>query len=68
MRTHNLIIYHCQICGAIEHRELDDVAPHCCGTPMARAAVETIVIATYPVQDDEALIRVNQSEQGKIKF
>jgi hypothetical protein len=46
MKTDNLIIYHGQHCGAIEHREPEDVSPHCCGKEMAKAAAETIVSAT----------------------
>lgn len=42
MKTHNAVIYHCQRCGNVAHREPELEAPWCCGGEMTNAARETI--------------------------
>lgn len=42
MKTHNAVIYHCQSCGSVSHRDCNAVPPTCCGREMTRAAGETI--------------------------
>jgi len=41
MTTHNAIIYHCIVCGRVEHAELEAAQPQCCGRAMDKACFET---------------------------
>ena len=42
MKTYNAVIYHCQHCGNVVHREPEFETPDCCGMAMVNAAAETI--------------------------
>lgn len=55
MKTHNAVIYHCQRCGNVAHRDAEEERPHCCGQSMAHAAAKTVWDAdeTYAAQAAE---------------
>jgi hypothetical protein len=42
MTTHNALIYHCAVCGRVEHAELEAAQPQCCGRAMDKACAETV--------------------------
>lgn len=42
MKSHNAVIFHCQICGSISHCDCNAPPPMCCGREMVKALAETI--------------------------
>ena len=42
MKTHNAIIYHCIVCGRVEHAEVGAAQPQCCGRAMDQACGESV--------------------------
>jgi len=42
MTTHTAVIYHCILCGLVEHVELEAAQPQCCGRAMDKAYSETV--------------------------
>ena len=42
MTTHNAIIYHCVVCGRVEHADLVAAEPQCCGRAMEKACARTV--------------------------